>query len=61
MQVHAELPNAPQEGYSDRACVAHPGANIPAASAGRTVCLAAAAGGLALGRAASVSSKGYSA
>ena len=41
-QVHAGLPNAYQEGRSDRACVSRTGASPPTAAAGRTVCLAAA-------------------
>jgi len=41
-QVHAGLPNAYQEGCSDRACFSRTGASPPAAAAGCTVYLAVA-------------------
>jgi len=41
-QVHAGLPNAYQEGRSDRACFSRTDANPPAATTGCTVCLATA-------------------
>jgi len=50
-QVHAGLPNAHHQDRSDHACHARTGASPPAAAAGRTVCPAAAAGGLAQVRA----------
>ena len=40
--VYAGLPNAYQEGRSDRACFSRTGASPPAAAAGCIVCLAAA-------------------
>jgi len=41
-QVHTGLPNAYQEGRSDRRCSSRTGASPPAAAAGCTVCLATA-------------------